>query len=203
MDNEEWRDIEGYEGIYQVSNHGRVKSETRWRANGTNGYIQKESILDQRFKHNRYGKVTLYKSGTKVDALVHRLVAAAFIPNPEKKPQINHKDNVSSNNNVNNLEWVTISENAKHAYLIGASTPPMLGKRHTEETKKKISRNRVGKSTSNRAFSKEQAAQIVQRKKQGEKRKKVYTDFKHLITPVGFENIWYGRAYKDIWREIK
>ena len=115
--NEEWRDIKDYEGLYQISNLGRVKSLVGW--NGKK-YISRERILeptkrnDDRATYQR-AIVSLTKDGEKKDYRVHRLVAQAFIPNPENKPQVNHIDGNPLNNNVKNLEWVTDRENKLHA----------------------------------------------------------------------------------------
>lgn len=114
---EEWRDVEGYEGIYQVSNLGRVKSLV-----GYNGhvYIKREKILKNSLKdsgsgYKRYG-VTLSVKGKIKHCMVHKLVAKAFIPNPNNYEVINHKDGNSLNNHIDNLEWCTVSYNLQHAY---------------------------------------------------------------------------------------
>ena len=99
--NEEWRDIEGYEGLYQVSNLGRVKS-LKYR--GHKGCI---GILTPRLDGKEYKTVALYKEGKVRNTKIHRLVAQAFIPNPNNYPQVNHKDEDKTNNNVDNLEWCT------------------------------------------------------------------------------------------------
>ena len=104
-----WKDIEGYEGIYQVSNKGRIKSF----------YGVKEKILVTRTKGHDYEKVLLSKNGVGKTFLIHRLVAKAFIPNPENKPEVNHIDGNKKNNCVENLEWMTCSENTKHAFDTG------------------------------------------------------------------------------------
>ena len=97
-----WKDIEGYEGRYQVSNLGRVKRVTTGRilkgGKNTCGYL----------------KVQLYKNGSKSDKTIHRLVAQAFIPNPENKLEINHIDEYKTNNVVSNIEWATRKENINH-----------------------------------------------------------------------------------------
>lgn len=95
---EVWKDIGGYEGLYQVSNLGRVRR---------GGHILKKYT---NYK-SKYDYVKLYKLAVGIDVYVHRLVASAFIPNPHRKPCINHKDYVRNNNVVDNLEWVTYSEN--------------------------------------------------------------------------------------------
>ena len=116
-----WKDIKGYEGLYQVSNLGRVKSLNKNKVGRYSTYLKKGKILSCNYNHNRYGKITLYKNGKHKEKRVHRLVAEAFIPNPDNKPQVNHIDNNSKNNKVENLEWVTVKENVQHAYKIGAT----------------------------------------------------------------------------------
>ena len=99
-----WRDIDGYEGLSQISNKGRVKS-LKWG---------KERILKPLINSSGYLKVGLCKNG-RVDQLqLHRLVAESFIANPENKPQVNHKDENKLNNCVNNLEWSTAKENSNY-----------------------------------------------------------------------------------------
>ena len=101
---EVWKDIEGYEGLYQVSNTGQVKS-LNYKGRGV------VKLLKQAINHNGYNYVILYKNGKTKHYSVHRLVALAFIPNPDNLPIVNHKDENPSNNNVNNLEWCTIAYN--------------------------------------------------------------------------------------------
>ena len=119
---EEWRDIPGFEGRYQVSNIGRVKSLPRRVNNHTGTLMVKEKILKQRPDFKGYMRIDLNDNDGKHRYLgVHRLVAMAFIPNPHNKPQINHIDGIKNHNSVDNLEWVTNSENQKHAYRTGLS----------------------------------------------------------------------------------
>lgn len=98
-----WRDIAGFEGIYQVSNLGRIKSFQEWKR----ASCPKEFILKSTLANNGYCQVTLYKDTKRKKYLVHRLVAEAFIPNPDGLPHINHKDENPENNNADNLEWCT------------------------------------------------------------------------------------------------
>ena len=102
---EVWKDIEGYEGLYQISNQGRVKN------------IKRNKFLSQ--SQGRYCSVTLSGNCKKEYPLIHRLVGKAFIPNPENYPLVMHSDNNPLNNNVSNLKWGTHSDNNKHAYLSG------------------------------------------------------------------------------------
>ena len=104
-----WRNIKDYEGIYEVSNLGRIKSISR------NGTIKENRILKPN-KVMGYSQVGLQKYGTRKYKKIHRLVAEAFIPNPENKKEVNHKDGNKTNNCVDNLEWVTTSENQLHSY---------------------------------------------------------------------------------------
>lgn len=106
---ETWKAIEGYEGLYEVSNLGRVKSLSRLRV--------KEHLLSQFKNHEGYKRVNLWKNNSSKKYSVHRLVAEAFIPNPESKPQVNHIDENKQNNSVENLEWVTAIENHNHGTL--------------------------------------------------------------------------------------
>lgn len=106
---EEWKDIAGFENMYQVSDLGRVKS------------LKSNKILRQYLSGARpgnfYFKVYLYTKGEKRSIYkTHRLVALAFIDNPENKPQVNHKDGVKTNNHAVNLDWATNGENGKHAW---------------------------------------------------------------------------------------
>jgi Mn-dependent DtxR family transcriptional regulator len=117
--NKEWRPVLGYEGLYEVSNYGEVKSLTRKRSCGKGFYYQEERILKQTFTTTGYKKVELSKDGKRKSLKVHRLVAIAFIPNPFNKEEVNHIDGDKINNNVNNLEWVTSSENSIHAIKTG------------------------------------------------------------------------------------
>lgn len=105
-----WKDIPGYEGLYQVSNYGRVK---RYFKNG------KENFLVGKKDKDGYTWVILSKNQRKKYIHVHRLVADAFVPNTEDKPQVNHKDRNKQNNSANNLEWVTCSENMLHTFATG------------------------------------------------------------------------------------
>ena len=119
IQDEVWKDVEGYEGLYQVSTCGNVKSLPKVRRNGTGTYIQKERLLKPSNTSTGYKKVELCKDGKRKGFKVHRLVAIAFIPNPDNKPEVNHIDGNKINNNIDNLEWVTSSENSIHAYETG------------------------------------------------------------------------------------
>lgn len=104
---EEWKDIKWYEGLYQVSNLGRVK-----RLKGR--YMKCDKILKGYEDEFGYIRLNLSKNSKTKNITLHRLVAQAFIPNAENKPQVNHMDEDKTNNVVSNLEWVTAKENVNH-----------------------------------------------------------------------------------------
>ena len=109
---EEWKDIKGFEGLYQISNFGKVK---RMRYINKNTNKEQERIKVLKLRKDGYYEVALYKDGKPKYIQVHRLVAGAFLQNPNNLPQVNHKDGNKQNNYVENLEWVTISENVLHS----------------------------------------------------------------------------------------
>lgn len=119
---EEWRDIEGYEGLYQVSNLGRVKSLERIIEDVNNGriYTKKEKILKSAKDTHGYYTVCLCKNSKLRTISIHRLVALHFIPNdnPTEKTQVNHKDEDKTNNRVDNLEWCTQVYNLRYGTAI-------------------------------------------------------------------------------------
>ena len=116
---EVWKDIKGYEGTYQVSSYGRVKSLK----------YGKERILKSRVNSYGYLHLNLCKNGKSYNKKIHRLIAEAFIPNPKNLPEINHKDENKLNNNIDNLEWCTHKYNTNY----GTRT-----KRASEKTNKKV-----------------------------------------------------------------
>ena len=107
-----YKDIPGFEGYYQVSNLGNVKS-LKTLNNGNPKILSQEN---SKSKKTIYKRVKLHKNGKVTRSLVHRLVALTFIKNPDNKPQVNHIDNDTTNNNVSNLKWCTASENMRHSH---------------------------------------------------------------------------------------
>ena len=126
LPNEEWKDIKNFEGLYQISNYGRVRRLGYWRKYiGKNQfttfeseYFVKTHIL--KVKCDRYLRVQLYKLNGDYNFLsVHKLVAEHFIPNPDKKPIVDHKNNNTYDSTVNNLQWVTYKENVDYSWQRG------------------------------------------------------------------------------------
>lgn len=120
-----WKDIPDYKGHYEISNLGRVKSIER-TIHYTNGRSRKikERILKQCHAKNlkcAYWMVCFRKDGKQQSKMVHRLLAEAFIPNPENLSDVNHKDGVKLNNDLSNLEWIDRKGNMNHAFQMGLS----------------------------------------------------------------------------------
>ena len=116
MKEEIWRDIAGYEGLYQISNMGRIKSLGRTvPSKGGSKQYRKERILKTVTNTNGYWYVDLHNgNGKRKTFSIHRLVCEAFHPNPENKPCVNHIDENKANNAASNLEWCTYKENNNH-----------------------------------------------------------------------------------------
>ena len=119
MDKEIWKDIVGYEGLYQVSNLGRVKSLKRrvYAGRGKMRWQYERILSDKKENGNGYKIVNLFKNGKGKNKYIHRLVAESFLENPNNLPQINHKDENKSNNCVNNLEYCTCQYNCTYNNL--------------------------------------------------------------------------------------
>lgn len=115
-----WKDVVGYEGIYQVSTDGKIKKNKVTYKRKTDGaLITLPSIIMKTRVLRGYETVGLTKNGKQKTKPVHRIIAEAFIPNPENKEEVNHLDGDKLNNKLSNLEWVTKSENSLHAFKLG------------------------------------------------------------------------------------
>ncbi|MCT3335172.1 NUMOD4 domain-containing protein [Lacticaseibacillus paracasei] len=110
-DKEIWRDIKGFEGLYQISTIGRVRSLDRVDSRGN---YRKGKALADVVSGNGYHQVNLWRDGKVEIKLTHRLMAKTFIPNPDNLPQVNHRDEDKGNNRVENLEWCTASYNTNY-----------------------------------------------------------------------------------------
>lgn len=127
MQDEVWKDIPGYEGFYQVSNFGRVKSLFMFRYNINKKIVEKikrEKILKQHIHKSGYMITSLSKERIRKQFYTHRLVASVFIPNLLNKPYINHIDCNPQNNCVDNLEWCTQKENINYSWKLGRGKIP-------------------------------------------------------------------------------
>ena len=133
-----WRDIPGYEGLYQVSNDGKVRSLNY-------NHTGKKQILKQYTNKEGYKRIALSKNNKLKWYLVHRLVALAFIPNPNNWPQVNHKDENKANNYVNNLEWMSHKDNCNYGTRNERHSKAMKGYKHTKEARNKMSKAQKGK----------------------------------------------------------
>ena len=134
--------VRGYEGLYVVDQFGRVFGVDRTTTVLDNGRIYEKPIAGKQMKQSvhtaGYKTVTLTKDGKTKTCYVHRIVAKAFIENPDNLPMVNHKDEDKTNNFVENLEWCTASYNRTYGKAVERHAKTIRGKKHTEEHKRKI-----------------------------------------------------------------
>lgn len=156
-----WKDIEGYEGLYQISNLGRVWS------------VKKEIYRKEGFV-GPYPSVSLTKDGHYDTFSIHRLVAKAFIPNPLDLPQVNHKDENPLNNCVDNLEWCTAKYNSNYGTRNKRVGDKRRGHTHTEEVKQRLSNLKKGQTSPTKGVphteeTKEKLSKLMKAKSVGKK----------------------------------
>lgn len=146
-----WKNIKGYETLYQISDQGNVRALPRKQrmvsSTGTEYFITRPKelrLLKTQSDSKGYLHVSLSKDDRSKDLLVHRIVAEAFIDNPENKPEVNHKNGVKYDNAVTNLEWNTHSENIQHSiHVLGNDLGPKVPR--SAEHCRKLSEIRLGK----------------------------------------------------------
>lgn len=175
---EEWKDIQGYEGIYKISSFGRVKALERFYYCGHHKQHKnkvKEFIKKQQSDKLGYKRIPLSLNGVEKRFSVHVLVAKAFIENPENKSQVNHKWGIKNDNRVHQLEWNTPKENNKHAFLMG------------------FKKGCVVDHSCNQKLSIEQIIAIANSKEKG-----VDLAIKYNISPSHISAIRLGVFYSDI-----
>jgi hypothetical protein len=120
--NEIWKDVPSFIGILQVSNFGQIKRLQRYKKAKNNSTVyMPEKILKQTVSSYGYYKICISVNNKRHDLLSHRLIAEAFVPNPDSKHQINHINGIKTDNSIENLEWVSLTENIKHAQATGLS----------------------------------------------------------------------------------
>lgn len=128
-----WKEIEGYNGVYFVSNIGNVKSINHYLLGRNGSGKQTGRILKPQKSYKGYLRIALSNNKIIFTTGAHRLVATAFIPNPENKPQVNHINGIKTDNCVENLEWCTNSENQSHAVKNGLCRPNYSEKHHNSK----------------------------------------------------------------------
>lgn len=128
LPDEIFKTVEGYSNRYEVSNYGRVITLFRG--------ITK--LMHPSFNTKKYLHVTLMKNKKRTCMKVHRLVATAFLPNPNSLPEVNHKNGIKTDNSVTNLEWISSGDNQRHAYRIGLKKPPNLSGENNNSSKLKL-----------------------------------------------------------------
>ena len=178
-----WKDIADYEGLYQVSNLGRVKSLPWAQKHQTGTYFTKRTRfikISIGTGFNGYSCVALTKNSIQKGYFMHRVIAKAFIPNPENKPMINHINGVKTDNRIENLEWVTRSENTIHAFATGLNKP------------------KFGVDNFNTKLSEEQVHEIRLRYSLGESTYKIFNSDDYKISYTNVKDIVARRIWKHI-----
>lgn len=181
LEGEIWKDIVGFESFYQISSHGRLRSIDRKvfnKANGTESLI-KGVVMKMDNSGKKYLQAGLAKESKYKKVLIHRLVAIAFVPNPENKPEVNHIDCDKPNNHYKNLEWSTRLENARHAKKEGRYS------------------NMNGLNRPNRILDSEAVAHIRRKELRGFEYCKLYG-----VKPSTICCIQNPQKYKGRWRNV-
>lgn len=186
-----WKDIPGFEGHYQASNLGKLRSLDRSHffttRHKTKGFrkIKGREIRPKFCAANGYWMISLSKGGKIYYNTLHKVVALTFLIKPEGKYEINHKDGVKINNHIENLEWVTSSENRKHAFKMGLQDKTIAA-----------AKARCGMKASNVRFNNSQIKKIREENKNGLSLRKLAIKYK-----CGKSTI-FGIVKRQTWRHI-
>lgn len=136
MENEIWKDILGYEGLYQISNFGRVKS--LWYKKGLHFISKRDALMTLTVNSAGYYVTGLSKDNKRTQKFIHRLVSIAFIPNPENKETVNHINGIKTDNSISNLEWATKPEQIYHAVRTGLQNNKGINNAHSKLTELEV-----------------------------------------------------------------
>ena len=198
-----WKDIEGYEGLYQVSNMGRVKSVERMKWSGKCYYKAPERILKPRKNGGGYLVVMLSKNGKVKTCRVHRLVATAFIPNPNNLPQINHIDENKGNNHMENLEWCDSKYNNNYGTHNKRVSEKLRGRKQSKESVEKRAEKMRGRKLSEE-HKKKVAEKLRGRKQSKESIKKRAKKMSKPLYSINKESglITYWESINDASRHL-
>ena len=139
-----WKPVVGYEGSYEVSSMGKIRSLDRmcYGPRLKDGQFRKGKVLRGNILQDGYEQVRLFQNGKGEYIKVHRIVAEAFIPNPQNKIQVNHINGIKHDNRADNLEWVSPSENMRHAYDV-LKIPTGKGRKHGPSIRRKLTKEQV------------------------------------------------------------
>lgn len=180
MENQEevWKDVPGYNGVYQASNLGNIRSVRMIGIKNTNLKRQKIKIL-RLIENSGYKRINVSVNSNKKWKLVHRMVLSAFVPNPHNLPFVNHKDGVRGNNHIDNLEWCTAKENQRHRF------------------------DTLGQVGVGRKLKKEDIVYILNNGARGYNGNIAEIAIKLGVAPAVIRNILNERNYKEMIHEIK
>lgn len=186
-----WRDIKGYEGLYKISNFGRVVSY----------HCNKIKLMSIAQHSSGYKQANLYKDGKHETLLVHRLVAAAFVPNPNNYNEVNHIDENKCNNNADNLEWVSHGDNCRYGTRNARISQNSKGQKRSDEQRAKMKESQNLRAERERAEG-IRCGRVLKKISQYDLNGNFIRDFDSLYdacTALGFtlnkENC-YGSSYK-------